>query len=256
MSATVRLQPDTAAVLQACTITDGVLILPPGQLDRKLYEHVNKAIVALGGKWNRKAKGHTFPPHINPAAKLAAALDTGTAVNELKAAGFFETPRDLALHLVDLAGVDEHHVVLEPSAGRGAIADALRDIVPARNLYLIELLEENCEALRAKGHDPMQGDFLSFGSGIPHVDRVVMNPPFERGQDIEHVLWAWEFLRPGGRLVSVMANGITFRTDKAHAAFRALVDEHGYIEPNAEGTFRESGTGVNTVNVVLIKPEV
>jgi hypothetical protein len=38
-------------------------------------------------------------------------------------------------------------------------------------------------------------------------DRVVMNPPFDHGADIKHVEHARKFLKPGGRLVAVVANG-------------------------------------------------
>ena len=34
-----------------------------------------------------------------------------------------------------------------------------------------------------------------------------MNPPFERGSDIRHIEHALTFLKPGGRLVAICANG-------------------------------------------------
>ena len=52
---------------------DGTLFrLPPGQLDRKVYEQVDKVLRALGGKWNRSARGHLFA--LDAQAALVEAL--------------------------------------------------------------------------------------------------------------------------------------------------------------------------------------
>jgi hypothetical protein len=40
--------------------------LPPGNLDRKTYEAVNKALTAIGGKWTGgKVKAHVFPRDVS-----------------------------------------------------------------------------------------------------------------------------------------------------------------------------------------------
>jgi hypothetical protein len=38
-------------VLQNCTVEGTVVKLPEGQLDRKLYQEVAKALELIGGKW-------------------------------------------------------------------------------------------------------------------------------------------------------------------------------------------------------------
>jgi hypothetical protein len=40
-------------VLRAMTCEGDLAVLNSGQLERKLYEKVNKVLAALGGKWNR-----------------------------------------------------------------------------------------------------------------------------------------------------------------------------------------------------------
>ena len=83
-------------------------------------------------------------------------------------------------------------------------------------------------------------------------DRVIMNPPFADKADIAHVRHALGFLRPGGVLVAVMANGVTFREDRATADFREVVSETGgQFAPLPEDAFKESGTGVLTVLVTI-----
>src|SRR4030042_4964611 len=99
----------------------------------------------------------------------------------------------------------------------------------------------------------IQADFLSV-EPKPLYDRVVMNPPFEMQQDIDHVMHAWKFLKPGGRLVSIMSSGVLFRENKKTSEFRNHIDEFGNMERLPEGSFKESGTMVNTCIVVLDKP--
>lgn len=54
-----RIENDVLTVL-ARAQTDGNALRLVGQLDRKLYERVNKVLEAAGGKWNRKAKAHLY----------------------------------------------------------------------------------------------------------------------------------------------------------------------------------------------------
>ncbi len=82
-----------------------------------------------------------------------------------------------------------------------------------------------------------------------------MNPPFSNGADIAHVTHAIQFLAPGGRLVAILSAGVSFRTDKTHTAFRALLEAHNATtEPLPADTFKDSGTSVNTVLVHLRLP--
>jgi len=107
--------------------------------------------------------------------------------------------------------------------------------------------------LRGKGYNLLhEGTFFDVVP-TPIYDKVVMNPPFEKQADIDHVLHAFKFLKPGGRLVSIMASSVTFRENKKTLDFKELVDLHGFIEHNLAGAFKASGTMVNTVTVVLDK---
>ena len=80
---------------------------------------------------------------------------------------------------------------------------------------------------------------------------VLMNPPFSRQQDVQHVLHAFKFLRPGGRLVAVMSPSWAFRQNKLSEEFRQFVDKYGDYYDNPPGTFKAAGTSVNTVLVLL-----
>lgn len=254
---TVNLSDAVAGVLRLSKVVDAVVYLPDWQLEPKLYKDVNKALEAMGGKWNRKAKGHTFSdPHETVAAKFDEMLERGVYAPPSKN-GYFPTPPALVGRLIELANIKPCHRCLEPSAGQGAIADRLREIAGTEYVDVVEMLPANCEVLTGKGYRFVEpGDFLK-NPPVRIYDRVVLNPPFERQQDIDHVTHAFKFLKNGGRLVSVMAAGVTFRQDKKAQAFRDLIASvDGIVETNPAGSFHESGTDVSTVTVVLDKPEV
>jgi phospholipid N-methyltransferase len=241
---------DVLAVLSRCQVDGNTILLTCGQLDRKQYVAVNAVLESMGGKWNRKAKGHVFPG--DPAGKLEMVLLTGE-IDRPEDFGFFPTPSSLARRVVKLADISPGQSVLEPSAGDGALADEIIKTCPrVASLSCIELLPDKCAILTEKGYRVELADFLGWDPPAP-FDRVVMNPPFARQADIDHVNKAWECLRPGGKLVSIMSAGIVFRENRKTVALRELIESHGAIERNPDGAFRESGTMVNTVTVVMTK---
>jgi len=256
-----------------------------GQLPRPLYVEVNKALEALGGKWNRKVAAHVFDEPTF-ADDLESALLAGTFTDKRKALGFFETPPALARRLVEAAGIEPGAVqaILEPSAGRGAIIDAIpgwpagprgkagkwgivvvaSEVDPKNAKTLIGTLE--AQAKRGLLVSVYEHDFLSarpenmawpytWPDRLPlgSFDAVVMNPPFARQADIDHVTHAFSFLRSGGRLAAIMSAGTAFRENRKAVEFRDLVRKHaGTISSLPDGSF-EPATGVRTVLVTMVR---
>lgn len=235
-------------LLQA--VVEGNVLRITQQLDRDLYVRVNKILDALGGKWNRKLRGHVFDG--DPSQKIMDAVSTGQAVDVKKSVEFFETPPAVGHLLIQEASIQPGMKVLEPSGGHGALADLVREVCPDCELHVVEPEKENRRILKEKGHRLVGSDFMKFKK--KGYDRVVMNPPFSNQQDVDHVLRAYKALAPGGRLVSVMSPSWRFRTNKKSQAFREFVEELGasVIDLPAE-SFRESGTLVNSVMVTLDK---
>lgn len=170
--------------------------------------------------------------------------------------GYFPTPAPIVEQLIELAGVESGDHVLEPSAGQGNISNELCKI--GAIVHAFELLPENRKILWDNGEGVFlydEPDFMKADPAtLPKFDSVVMNPPFEKQQDIDHVLHAYKMLKPGGRLVSVMAAGITFREDRKAKGLRELIDNSGgEIIPLPEESFKESGTMVRTVIAVIPK---
>lgn len=229
---------------------EGCVVKLPGQLDRKLYEQVNRVLVALGGKWDRKLSGHLFKE--DPSDLLDTVMLTGM-IRKPEKFGYFPTPRPLGETVVELAGIEDGMKVLEPEGGTGELADVVSQRFGKSGITCYELQEKNVAVLRSKGYSVQQADFLSVAAS-PEFDRVIMNPPFERQQDIAHVRHAWGFLKPGGRIVAIMSVGFTFRENRLSAEFREFVQEYGSYQKNPDGSFRPSGTNVETVTVILCKP--
>lgn len=91
-------------------------------------------------------------------------------------------------------------------------------------------------------------------------DRIVMNPPFGDRRDAQHVMHAYSLLKPGGRMVAIMGEGVFFGQDKKAQEFRDWLESvGGTSEKLPEGSFMDPSLPVNTsVNgrmVVINKTE-
>jgi hypothetical protein len=170
--------------------------------------------------------------------------------------GFFPTPASVIDRMLLLADIRPEMRVLEPSAGRGDLADAIRKAVPEACVEVIEIASQLRSILERKGYKLVGCDFLEFTEG--GYDRVIQNPPFEHFQDIDHVRQAFKVLRPGGRLVSVMCESSFFRSDAKASEFRCWLEQVGGVsEKLPANAFLDSDkpTGVNTRLVVINKSE-
>lgn len=167
--------------------------------------------------------------------------------------GYFPTPKPLAKRMVDEANIREGDSVLEPSAGKGDIADAVKAAHPNAKVSVIEPVQALRNVLEMKQHNIVGSDFLEHKEP---ADRIVMNPPFEKGQDVDHVRHAFELLNPGGRVVAIMGEHPFFASDKKSEDFRNWLDEvSGVSEKLPEGSFAKGDrpTGVNTRLVTIDK---
>jgi phospholipid N-methyltransferase len=167
-----------------------------------------------------------------------------------KIPGFFITPKETARKVVDLADIREGMEVLEPSAGKGDIAELVNH---GSKLTCIEYQQKLAKILELKGFNAICGDFLEHTG---QYDRIVMNPPFENFQDIKHVNHAFQCLKDGGRIVAIMGEGVFFRQDKIAVEFREWIEEMGTdIIDLPAGAFQGTitSTGVKARIVIIDK---
>lgn len=239
-------------ILGRSQVNGAILRLPEGQLDRKVYEAVNRVITVAGGKWNKKSKGHVF--EYDAADVIDGILLTGEVQNVRQDFGQFDSPPAVVSRVIALAEIAPRMTLLEPSAGIGNIA--LAAAAAGAEVMCFEIDERRCETLvkaSAKASHRLdmvvQQDFLTEDP-CPLYDRVVMNPPFARQADIAHVMHAVRFLKPGGRLVSVMSPTWQTRGTKIAQEFRAFLTKlKAVVVDLPSESFKESGTCVNAVIV-------
>lgn len=157
----------------------------------------------------------------------------------------FPTPPELARRVVELAEIEPGVTVLEPSAGTGNLVAAIRESVDTE-VVGVEVNRELCAALGRRFQsfelNVRCADFLACNGDLGKFERIVMNPPFDHGSDIKHVRHALGMLRPGGRMVSIVAAGPKQR--------EAFSDADEWIDL-PDGSF--PGTGVQTAIVVYVK---
>ena len=243
-----QIAQEVLKVLDAATI-DGALLTLNGNLDCKPYVETNKVLEAAGGKWIKKAKAHVFDGDAIDA--IEPIILTGEYRVAKQDFGQFDTPEELAHLVASLAMVDVGTEVLEPNIGLGRIAVAAERLGGIVTGYEIDPARAS-KALSALPKANIKvADFLTEEPRA-RFDRVVMNPPFAKQADIKHVLHAFKFLLPGGRLVSIMSNSVMFRDKKLTTDFREFVAAHGgTMQALPEGSFKSSGTGVNTCVVTI-----
>jgi phospholipid N-methyltransferase len=168
--------------------------------------------------------------------------------------GFFPTPPMLIEKMFSMAKVFEHETILEPSAGLGHIAEAIRLKYPENELDVVEVNRSLFEALEKNKFQAFNMDFLTVKE--VSYDVIFMNPPFEKHQDIDHVLHAYSLLKKGGRLVAIMAGNKKNSSQSKVNEFIDFVNDHGYMVENEKGAFKSAfrSTNVHTVTVYLEKP--
>ncbi|WP_338578692.1 DUF4942 domain-containing protein (plasmid) [Brevundimonas olei] len=193
--------------------------------------------------------------HYGAALGDASADASGPVTSRAPATGFsfFPTPEALVERVMSDSQIQRGMTVLEPSAGTGALAypaaeaGALVTAVEIQSAFAAEL------ASSGRFTRVLQDDFLQLTPEmIGRYDRVVMNPPFCRGRDVDHVRHALKFVAPGGLLVAIMAAGVAYREDAATVALRSAVDAAGgRIIDLPERSFSSVGTNVNTCLVTI-----
>lgn len=239
-------------ILKHCTLEHQVLKLPKVQFNKKSYNEAKKWIEEAGGTWQGgKIQGFTFP--FNP-ERVFSILNQGKRCNLQQEYQFFETPSDVADWLVMLAGgIQKDDTVLEPSAGRGALIKAVHRACPDVQVECYELMPENRDFLQTLENVILLGeDFTKDCVGT--YSKIVANPPFSKNQDIKHVRLMYEHLKEGGTLAAITSPHWKMASEKKCADFRQWLEEvHAEVFEISSGEFKESGTSISTMAVVIKK---
>lgn len=188
---------------------------------------------------------------------------------------FYPTPKHIALRMAaPYADRLATARILEPSAGAGAILEAVTGGIPytytakngtrhelegkadSRRVYAIERNDELRLILQQKGYRLLSSDFLTYEPDH-HFDLILMNPPFSCGD--KHLLHAWEILHHGD--VACLLNAETLRNPCTASRRRlaALIAEHGSAEelgPAFKNADNPTDVEVTLVRLHKDRPEV
>ncbi len=170
----------------------------------------------------------------------------------VSAFNLFQTPEPIAELMVQTLAKTGR--TLEPSAGLGRLYRAVRAVDQQSHITLVDESTECCGQLYKQTEaDHMSrlvtADFLATTIDTPGTtalgtfDAIVMNPPFKMWRDIKHILHARTFLRPGGRLVALCANG-----PKQQSALRPIASSWVVLP---DGSFGTEGTHVSVAMLTL-----
>lgn len=214
-------------------------------------DYLGRASTIAGAK---KTIRDWYREHSAAVAAAAAANSRTADLRRLPSfdnSGFYPTPSKLAgkmLSCVDWNGVFS---ILEPSAGKGDLADAVsafarnyrnsRRISFNENDTYIDCIERDSDLaalLRGKGLHVVHDDFLTFRS-FKQYDLCIMNPPFDNGD--EHLLKALSLMERGGQIVCLL-NAETIRnpyTNRRKVLVQNLHEHNARIE-FIENAFRHA----------------
>ena len=146
--------------------------------------------------------------------------------------------------------------ILEPSAGKGDLAKSIK----WNNKYIdrIEIDPNLWHILAGKGYRVVHDDFLTF-NGKKRYDLIVMNPPFDRGD--EHLLHALDLLSLHGGSVVCLLNAETLRNPctNRRGMLRRKLEEHGaeieYMADAFQHAERRASVDIAIVKAVVPKPD-
>ena len=239
-------------ILGECTLEDNIMRLPQVQFTKKTYLEVKNRILEAGGEWNGQLNGFTFDFN---AQRVFDILKSGKRCNLQQEFQYFATPDEIAdIAVSKFSSLSESDTILEPSAGRGSLVNAVRRRCPKAVVDCYELMPENIEHLeKVEGARIVGKDFFECHD---KYNRIIANPPFANNQDIDHIYAMFERLTIGGELACIVSQHWKFAKDQKCTYFREWLKENeAQVIDFDKGEFKESGTIVGTSLVYLVRKQ-
>lgn len=164
---------------------------------------------------------------------------------------FYPTPKDLATRLVSLIK-NPCGMILEPSAGDGALVDAYRQRFHVHNygIHCVEINPTRQATLKGKDYEVVFDNFLDFDPLTPY-GVILMNPPFHAGA--KHLSKAIDICGADGQIACLL-NAATVKnpcTKERRSLLAKLKEQETYSVEFIEAAFCESDRPTN-VEVALI----
>lgn len=119
----------------------------------------------------------------------------------MKNKDYYPTPNELAVEMLKLVDFTQVSTVLEPSAGKGNLVEALINKSNSIEIDCIEKDETLRATLKGKGFRVIGNDFLKFKT-FKRYDLIFTNVPFSEGS--RHLLKILEMQEDGGQIVCLI----------------------------------------------------
>lgn len=229
------------------TIEGQRILLPETHLPD--YAVIKNVMANNLGRYKRNGFDFDYDP-----GELLADLQAGKDVNLKKKFHFFPTPPEAIDFVLQLAVPWTGMEVLEPQAGQGHLVEGILEFcTPPAKVDCVEINPINRAILKQKGFNLVGADFLEWQPSKAY-DLVIGNPPFHSWH--EHFWKMVEVVRPNGQVACIVPKSITFKQDKKTNAVREYIEAvDGEVYALPSGSFKYSGTGVETCVIYLYKPE-
>lgn len=165
---------------------------------------------------------------------------------------FYPTGRETARELISKVTILPGEVILEPSAGRGDLADVIREMFPDNPIYCIEKNPVLAQELKQRGYHGWCTNFLTWDwrlAGAPRPDVIIANPPFRNNfQDGTHFLHALKLLGGNGKLSFILHEYTAFPKYNSGMprVVSARIAEMGLHKRRMGQAFREADRPTNT----------
>ena len=179
---------------------------------------------------------------------------------------FYPTPQNLIDKMICDLDFTMIHTILEPSAGKGNIVEALKKKEEVRNKWYSKVsLNIDCieydqnlrHILKGKDFRVVHDDFLTYDT-MKEYHLIIMNPPFSNG--CKHLLKALEMQKRNGGAVVCLLNAETLKNPctNERVTLNRLLEEYGANIQYIQDAFIESErkTGVEVALIKVQLPEV
>ena len=165
---------------------------------------------------------------------------------------FYPTPFALAMRMAGMIDYKYAGKILEPSAGKGDLVEAVNKSLTHRrsSIHCIEQDPNLRALLDGKGFTVVDEDFLQF-TGSSQYRTIIMNPPFSNG--VTHVLKAWNLMYDGDVIALLNAETLKNPYTKERVLLANIVAEHGTVEYLTEAFTSPETERRTSVDVALIK---
>lgn len=175
---------------------------------------------------------------------------------------FYPTPPTLISKLLAQVSWGTINSALEPSAGRGDLADRVKGRFSTYNhtstLDVIEIDPDLQHVLRGKGHNVVHDDFLTFTTS-KRYDLIIANFPFSDGAN--HLQAALMLLVETGGTLVCLVNAETIRNQytRQRTAIGTILHQHDakidYISGAFANAERPTDVEVALITVTIPRPE-